>query len=169
MFAYCNNNPVMFVDPNGDSWVLFGIIVALVSAVHVIARVNHTINMYNEYQIDQEIEDSYTEETAQEAINQIADNYGEDIRVVFRENDVMINNSYKIDSRYDRQKISMIISRTGVTNREYDNLSAEWYGHNVIEIFKPSESTKHVNLDYTEDERPLIRFGTNLLEFLGMD
>ena len=48
----------------------------------------------------------------------------------------MITDSYLVTSRYDRQYVSELLTRTGLTQREYDNLSAEWFGHNVAYVFR---------------------------------
>lgn len=91
-------------------------------------------------------------------------------RIEFNESAAKITNSYKVTSRYDRQKISEIIRRTGLTNREYDNMSAEWLGHNICyTLHIKRQSTKDVDIDYDGDERFYVRAGAKALEILGWD
>lgn len=81
-----------------------------------------------------------------------------------------MNDSYKVTSRYDRQKISMILSRTEGVSREYDNLSSEWLLHNVGYTLKiNTESSKDVNLDYVKDSRWSVNALSKTLEILGWD
>ena len=71
---------------------------------------------------------------------------------------------------YDRQYVSMILLRTRDTSRQYDNLSAEWLGHNVmhaIPLFK--EAARNVGLDKDADPRWCVRALTDILEFFGWE
>ena len=74
-------------------------------------------------------------------------------------------------SRYDRQKICTIISRTdNITQRQYDDLSSEWVFHNVMYAFKIREdSAEDTFLDYNRDPRFLVRAVTDILELFGWE
>lgn len=89
------------------------------------------VNAVNYSKIDEELQDSYTEDEAIEEINNILGADSKDDRVTFNYSGVKIIDLYQVTSRYDRQKISEVIHRTGKTNRKYDNMSAEWLGHNI--------------------------------------
>ena len=174
MFVYANNNPVMFLDPTGEfPWLIIGIIA--VATVVIPTVVNHIVNAVNYSKIDEEIKDGYTTEEAKDEIDGILSKYSGDsesskCRIEFNESAAKITNSYKVTSRYDRQKISEIIRRTGLTNREYDNMSAEWLGHNICyTLHIKRQSTKDVDIDYDGDERFYVRAGAKALEILGWD
>ena len=172
MFAYCNNNPIMFTDPTGDfPWLVIGIIVAVVAAVVAIpTTVNHIVNAVNYSKIDDELQDSYTEEEGIEEIEKTLSEY-DGCKVYLNESGIKIENSYKVNSRYDRQKVSEILNRMGITDREYDNMSAEWLGHNVTYWVVPftRDSTKSVDLEYTKDPRPVVNAVTKIMEILGWE
>ena len=174
MFVYANNNPIMFSDPTGEfPWLIIGIVA--VAAVVIPTVVNHIVNAVNYSKIDEEIKDGYTTEEAKDEIDGILSKYSGDsesskCRIEFNESAAKITNSYKVTSRYDRQKISEIIGRTGLTNREYDNMSAEWLGHNICyTLHIKRQSTKDVDIDYDGDERFYVRAGAKALEILGWD
>ena len=167
MYSYCNNNPVMYIDGSGNfpAWVLKIAIVVVVAIVTTTA-INHGINSYNESKIKKEIKDSYTEEEALKEINEVSDQ----AKVEFTVKDVTITGAYNITSRYDRQKISMIIKRTGKLEREYDNFSSEWLFHNVMyDLNIMRANADPANLEYTQDARWYVRGVTNLLEVLGWE
>ena len=181
MFAYCGNNPVMYSDPSGYSGVLSTILVVLgylvVDAIVTAIITNYVINLSNKLQIENEIEDTYTQEEAKETIEKTTGkdtvNFNSDTE------NVSIKDSYSITSRYERQKICMILSRTeGCKAREYDNLSAEWYGHNIVYYARLNlgsvipwdlQKTGTVNLDYVRDDDLEFVIMTKVLEVLGMD
>ena len=159
------------VDINGCfPVVLLKIAIAVVVAVAVVtavtAGINHAINACNVNHIEDELEDSYTKEEAQKAISEINEN----LVVNFDNDEVIIKDSSKIKSRYDRQKISMIIDRTVGMSREADNMSSEWLLHNIfysLNIMRANADP--ANLEYDQDSRKIIRWTTNILEFLGWE
>ena len=181
MFAYANNNPIMFLDPTGEfPWLIIGIVVASIATIIVVPTiVNHIVNEVHYSKIDSEIEDSYTMAEAKEEIDDILTQYSDEsgeCEIAFGEKAAIISNSYRVTSRYDRQKISAIISRTKtksgdpLTDREYDNMSAEWLAHNICYAFHiKRSSTQHVDIDYAEDEHSYVRRGTKILEIFGWD
>ncbi len=179
MFAYCNNNPINMTDLYGN-WPLWAKIavaaaVTVVTVIVVPTVVNHIINNSNKKKIDKELKDSYTKEEAKEEINNIVSKYSSECSVTFDKpcgNGYMveISNSYHINSRYDRQKVSTIIEKTDVTDREYDNISSEWLLHNLATPVSPLyESAHSAGLDYTRDSRWYIVALTKTLEVLGWE
>ena len=181
MFAYCGNNPVMGYDPTGECG-LIGLFIA--GLIIISTGINHVINKINEKKIDSEIKESYTQKEAKEEIEALLKPYLEDqtdedildkgLKVTFNDDDphpsAMISYSYLVTSRYDRQKVCKILSRTEKINREYDNMSAEWLGHNICYFFRINrESTSDVNIDYVNDPRNEVIFATKVLEILGWD
>ena len=177
MFAYCGNNPVNRVDPTGELWRLAAVVVAAVVAVVVVAGVisapiNHCINLANEKKIEKELKDYYTPEEAKAAIDKYLSKYNRDsdtVELEYTDKGYKIHNSCLVKSRYDRQYVSMILSRTNMTNREYDNLSAEWFGHNLMNFIRYDSSTANADLEYYGDGRGWIRDATRVLELLGFE
>ena len=186
MYLYCNNNPVMYVDPNGEFLILtllaispiivaVGTPVATTAATSAIAftAVNHIASGIQYANVDSKVEENYTKEEAKEAIEEIT---GEDT-VTFGAKGVNIKDSYEISSRYDRIMVSKIIKNTvdedgvSITNRTTYGFSAEWLGHNIAynwDIIR-NERTKDVDLDYdfsTNDN--LTKIGTIGLIILGV-
>ncbi len=179
LFSYCMNNPVNMSDESGCWPKLIQKTIKFVSTVVKVASAaitvsmltNHVVNAVNKSKIKKEIKDSYTVEEAKEEIDGILKEYDDSSEIIFGNSGVHIENSMEVDSRYDRQKISMIISRTDdLTKREYDNISAEWLLHNIVyDMGIMESSTQHANLDYTKDRRPIVVFSSKLLEIFGWD
>ena len=160
-------------DSIGD-WPLASLTKFLVKVARVVVKItdtNHKINANNKKQIDNEIETSYTQEAAKEEIDEILGKYGDDVTVSFNDDGVEITNSIKVRSRYDRQKISAIITRTDtLTSREYDDISAEWLFHNIAyDLHIKRDSAISANLDYTSDSRWYVSVATDLFEFFGWE
>lgn len=86
-----------------------------------------------------------------------------------------IENSYLVTSKYDRQKVSLILTRMdGITPRDYDSLSAEWSVHNTAYHVIPSwsswkERAKHVDLDFGADSRWYVISPSRFYEIMGWD
>jgi RHS repeat-associated protein len=173
MFAYCNNNPINHVDAAGyfPLWVIVPIGIGIAGGI--VAIMNNSNSKENEKRIDAEIKDSYSKQEATEEINSILEPYSEDqsfCEVIFEETEVVITNSVNVDSKYDRQKISTIITRTdNLTNRSAENLSSEWLVHNVVHAIKPSVKTLHVNLDYNTDRRWYVNVCTWIFDIMGWE
>ena len=170
MYAYCSNNPVMYTDPTGEFPWLTAIAVAVTAVVVIPTVVNHIVNGVNKSKIDEEIKDTYSKDEAKEEIDGILSKYSDNSEITFHDDNAQISESYKVTSRYDRQKISEIIRRTGETSREYDHMSSEWLGHNVCyRLHIKRDLTEDVNIDYIKDSRWYVRAGTKVLEVLGWD
>lgn len=172
LYSYCFNNPINMSGSTGN-WPqnLGDLLVKVVARVIVTTVKNHIINAVNKRKINKEIQTSYSKETAKEEIDEILHNYGDDVNATFNDSGVEIENSIKVNSRYDRQKISTIITRTeSVTNREYDVLSAEWLFHNMAyALHIKRDSAISANLDYTKDSRWYVICVTDLLEIFGLE
>lgn len=170
LFAYCFNNPVKMSDETGHWPYVFVAKVLMVTAI-VTTTVNHIINAKNKNKINKEVKKTYTKKTAKKEIDGILKEYGKDIKVAFNENSVEIKNSAKVNSRYDRQKISTIITRTEeLTERSCGNLSAEWFFHNVAyDMHIKRSSAISADLEYTKDKRKIVSVPTGLLEIFGWE
>lgn len=111
--------------------------------------------------------------SAKEAKRQIDDilkRYGETCEIEFRETDADIKDSYLVTSKLDRHLICEIISRTGLTKRSYEDLSAEWEFHNAAYSANIERgSAKDVSLDYGKDPRRLVRWATKLFDFFNIE
>ena len=172
MFAYCNNNPVMYVDYVGEFPWLF---LAVVASAMISTLVQQITTYKNDLVIDKEMSDfdiPQTNQELEECIQGVLDNYSTSevqVKVTVGENDIYIENSYLVDDKYARQKISRIISMSGYSDRTAANISAEWYGHNffskVMEL--NFDSTNHVNLDRVRDKRDFVYGITKILEIWG--
>ena len=107
---------------------------------------------------------------AKERIDEILRRYGETCSIEFREYDAEIIDSYLVTSQEDRHLICEIISRTGLTARDYENLAAEWEVHNAAYRLNVARSdAKDVSLDYHGDPRKSVRFATALFDKLDLE
>ena len=69
-----------------------------------------------------------------------------------------------------RHKVCEIIARTGLTERTYENLSAEWQVHNVAyKVGIGKASAKDVSLDYAKDPRATVRLSSDLFDKLDIE
>ena len=119
--------------------------------------------------VEGELSEKYSVEEALEAIQSILDHHAPDCKVKLYEKELEIRNGYKVRSRRDRLKISLILSRCGLTEREYDNLAAEWLLHNLAyDLHLMRGSAKHVALDFGHNIRREVDYCTRILEILGL-
>ena len=170
LYAYCSNDPINKVDPTGQLawWAICLIVLAVIGSAVVI---DHAVSVVETVVAGAVAKDSYTEDEADAAIEAIT---GANT-VKFKDDNVEIRDSDKITSRYQRIYISTIISRTVrengelYTNRSVYSLSAEWVGHNIMNIFNGgTDQTKNVNLDYIfSNNAKLTKVGTVILMLLG--
>ena len=157
MFAYCGNNPVMYVDPTGELFGILSIIAAkalikIVVAVAIAVTVNHAVTAIECAIAESKVEDEYTKEEAIEKIEEIT---GKDT-VTVGDGGVRIENSNEIRSRYEQIYVSKILQNTvdsegeKYTNRTTYGLMAEWAGHNFLYNYYlyRDESVQHVDLNY---------------------
>ena len=107
---------------------------------------------------------------AKRQIDEILKHYGSTCEIEFRETDAEIRDSYLVTSKLDRHLICEIISRTGLTKRSYEDLSAEWEFHNAA--YKANierGSAKDVSLDYGQDPRWKVRWATKIFDFFNIE
>ena len=116
------------------------------------------------------LKESYSIEEASALINSILLKYSLECKVVFGKKAVEITDSYKVTSMSDRHRICAIITRCGVTQRDYEDLSAEWKFHNAAwnAHFERSHA-KDVTLDYDRDPRKSVRIATAVLDALDIE
>lgn len=112
----------------------------------------------------------YTPEEAKAAIDALLRPYGENCQITFRQTDAEIIDSYRVDSTTLRHIVCEIIHRTGLTERTYENLAAEWMVHNVsyfAGIYK--DHAKDVSLDYGRDPRASVALATEIFDKLDIE
>lgn len=116
------------------------------------------------------LQETYTQEEAKAAIDSILEKYGETVRISFRKKDAEIVDSYLVNSQDDRHTICEIIHRTGVTQRDYEDLSAEWMVHNAAyKAHVGRQHAKDVSLDYDKDPRRMVRAATGIFDKLDIE
>ena len=154
--------------------------VKIVTVAALVTPFNRLINNSNEAKISQEVKPLYTREEAKAAAEAITTKYDSTCKVTYNDAGIKITNSYLITQRYDRQKISMIFANSGVTDRSYSNLAAEWELHNKAyeifstlnvfnggKIYDDMQRAMHVDLDYFADSHRSVRWATKILEVIG--
>jgi len=112
----------------------------------------------------------YTPQQAKEAIDRLLAPYGDTVRITFRDTDAEIIDSWKVDSQTVRHQVCQIIARTGLTERTYENLAAEWMVHTAS--YKAGVYTAHakdVSLDYGQDPRIAVKAATRLFDILDIE
>lgn len=119
--------------------------------------------------VEKELKERYSVEEALEAIDAILAAHAPDCKAGLFEKELEIRNGYRVRSKRDRLKISLILSRCGLTEREYDNIAAEWLLHNLAYDFHfLRASAMHVALDFGRDKRWEVNVATRLLEIIGL-
>ena len=186
MYTYCFNNPANLTDDDGN-WPKLGSVVRKVIAVTV-KVVNTIINRRNKKKIEKELKQSYTIAQATSAINCVVKKYSEpqkNCSATYHGTGVNIENSYLVRSRYDQQKVSMIIERTEkidgerITQRITSDMASEWLLHNIAydatSLFSEYSMFQSVNissvsafLDFETEDRMAIVIGSKILEVWGM-
>lgn len=116
------------------------------------------------------LQETYTPEEAKREIDAILAKYAPECEIIFGKYTAEIIDSYKVDSQYDRHRICAIISRTGLTARDYENLSAEWMLHNAAwEMHVGRSHAKDVSLDYDRDPRAVVYLATELFDMFDIE
>ena len=166
MYAYCNNNPVMFTDPTGElpRWAIACIVVAAVvvtAAVTTAAVIisNHVKNSNIESDIEDQLQESYTEDEAAKAIKDIT---GKNVK--FYDDDkgqriAQIENSFYVMSKSERIYAAAVLSRTQGFERSTASIAAEWRVHNVAYVisFGTSSSAMHVDIESKKEDDFIVR------------
>ena len=176
LYAYCNNNPVMYSDPSGC--IVIGALLKKIVTIAVIAVV--TAYLYNKGAVtretsvaNQKTKDSYTKEEAITAIKEVVGAK----KVEIQSNQLYIEGANEIRSREQRILVATILTKTvdengnKFTERSVENLSAEWAGHNFLAnsgIYN-NPRTQNLNLDFDfNDNAWYTKIGTKILELLGI-
>lgn len=98
---------------------------------------------------------------------------------------VDIENSYLVKSRYEQQKVSMIIEQTKksdgekITQRTTSDMASEWLLHNIVydatssfaeyPMFQSmNNSAVSAFIDFETEDRKAIVMGSKILEIWGM-
>ena len=111
-----------------------------------------------------------SQKEAKRQIDDILKRYGENCEIEFRETDAEIKDSFLVTSKLDRHLICEIISRTGLTRRSYEDLSAEWEFHNAAYSANIERgSARDVSLDYGRDPRKIVRWATKIFDFFNIE
>ena len=132
--------------------------------------INHSINARNKRRIRAGLPEHFTPEEAKAAADAILHRFDPECEVQYFDTGIKIRRSYRVTSRRARQKVSEILRRADVTHREYDNLCAEWVFHNLCyRLHIRRASAADADLDYTGDQRRVVRAVTRVLEYLGWD
>jgi len=119
--------------------------------------------------VERELQPSYSVEEALAAIQTILDRHAPDCRARLFEKELEIRNGFRVRSRSDRLKVALILSRCGLTEREYDNIAAEWLLHNLAyDLHFLRGSAMHVALDFGKDKRWEVNVATRIMEILGL-
>lgn len=118
----------------------------------------------------EDLRERYSPEEAKAAIDGILAVYGETCRITFRKYDAEITDSYLVNDVSVRHRVCEIIARTGLTKRNYEDLSAEWQVHNVsYKAGFMKDHAKDVALDYGKDPRASVRLATGIFDKLDIE
>lgn len=121
----------------------------------------------DQQRINAEVKPNYSAAEAKSVIDGILAGYSPSCSVAFGGSGVHISNSYMVDSRYDRQKISTIIRNTGLTDRSVLNLAAEWKMHNIAYALNfMVDSARDADLDYAGDARWYVSSVVRVMELI---
>jgi len=162
MFAYCNNNPVMYVDPNGDIGFLAGAF--LVGVLLTVLMIPASSDLSEEF--ENAAREKYNEET----IN-IVDSHDKvvegKVNVIVKttgyneENpNIIIMESHRIRDEYEMEAIiDYIMSHemydSSIFKRSKNSYIYEWVAHNFAYDFgneAHKNSAKNVDLDEKDDD-----------------
>lgn len=170
MFAYCGNNPVNRTDHTGEAWYHW-FLLAIVDPVtaNLVATINKAVDLGMMAVANNQLQEQYTKDEAEDEIKKLSVS-----DVNFYNNNVELVDSKDVNSRYNRLKTSMILTRTvnddgsQITNRSAFDISAEILGHNMMYKEEPTLQTKDANIDYVlTDNAAKTLFGTLVLVFFG--
>ena len=123
MFAYCGNNPVNRVDPNGEGWLLVVAVLAIVALTFTGCSVNS--------EEKKQAEEKYNLDT----ININGNNSEGIINVQVHNNSIKIENSWEISNRHEKTAILNTIIHSTEYKGDYKDIRAmiiEWSGHNFM-------------------------------------
>lgn len=116
------------------------------------------------------LKEHYTPAEAKARIDAILEPFGESCKIEFRQWDAEIIDSYRVKSKAIRHLVCEIIRRTGLTERSYENMAAEWMVHTAsYEAGVSAAHAKDVSLDYDEDPRPSVKWATRVFDLLNIE
>lgn len=124
MFAYCNNNPVMFVDPTGEMSALAIVGIVVVGVIAVAVAVAATAN--DIYQIVTSVGEA-TEAEAGDKLGYYVDE---------KNGKIQIHNSYKIITPWVQSGLSFYFNHfnrktRGIIKGTTSGVQSEWLVHNL--------------------------------------
>ena len=171
MFAYCGNNPVMYIDPMGHSIIGALALGVLALGALLLTSCSPAENESDEVVLPDDDKPALSTQEAKKQIDAILSPYQKEgvVPVItFGGNSVTIWNSYLVTSKEDRLRICDILTQTGMTERAKESLSAEWKLHNDFYGWPfVSASAEHAQLEYGEDPRWYVRALSNLYDWFG--
>ena len=97
----------------------------------------------------------------------LKDYYGDTVKIIKYDNNtgVVINNSYLVTDKYVRQKISVMLENTGLTEYTAGVISAEWLGHNML--IWAYDGAKKFDFEFAGDGRSYVKVGSYLIYVFG--
>ena len=116
------------------------------------------------------LKEHFTPAEAKVRIDAMLEPYGENCKIEFRKKDAEIIDSYLVNSKTVRHLVCELIHRTGLTERSYENLAAEWMVHNAA--YEAGVGKAHagdVSLDYDEDPRLSVKLATEVFDLLNTE
>ena len=131
MFAYCNNNPVNFIDPDGTfPWLVATIMIGF------ILMILSDSNQVPKYEA--EAERKYNADTISFLVNEVGTDANK-LNVTFYPNKglIHIENSYSIQSKYEKLAVINTIMASpyydpNVYGNSVEKMLMEWSGHNFV-------------------------------------
>ena len=112
----------------------------------------------------------YTLGEAKTQIDSLLSPVSPDCSIEFCDDAAKLRNSYLVHSSLLRHQVCAVISRTDITVRSFENMSAEWLLHNICYYLHIKRSSAiDVDLDYTRDRRFIVRFMTWIMDILNIE
>ena len=180
LFAYCENNPVMYIDPDGEGLIALLVGVGVLVAVMILAPSDNDQTQHYTERAEQKYNEN-TIEVREGSINDSPSYHNGMLLITFDPDQHLIDirNSYRISSVYEKKVIIKFIMNSkyydpSVYGHSADDMLVEWSAHNLtywvvttfpctIPIFvsrgynHPVESTRNVDFrqNLSDDTRAL--------------
>ncbi len=182
MYAYCNNNPIIFTDAAGDFPWLFALEMVL-----ILVSFTSDVNQAPYYEVA--AEQKYNEDTINMRVDEIGTDSGK-LNVTFypAAGLIHIEESYSISSEYEKRAIINTIMNSeyydsSIYGNSVDTMLKEWSGHNFVYhtashsalaygVYQkigyetPIESTRGV--DFRRDLEPSAERNYNIITLWGL-